>query len=503
MWARGMTSNRALLLVPWTAAFLLLQSMTSAFSLMKHDTSPLFTKSFQVHTLSTSNYEKMRKDSGTVWLVDYYAPWCPHCRHFAPEWERVASFYAKTDKVQVGAVDCTKNSEICNNEKVFGYPGVKIHHVPADAEKVAMMPRGVRSSKSVIGWAERLMEEHGIKSGVDLADLAAQLTNFRNDADGEDGEVYNDQSLEVKYKRLHDAGMAALSTFQNGFFMGANVLEGERYEVALMWVEALAASFPMEKNRQVLAMLAETMKTSSHWNHADWKVLLSKWRQDASDKTFPANLFTSSEDTNWAFCKTYTCGLWTLFHSITVSEVKGNEQTVTQPLKPSRIMAAIRLYVKNFFGCEECREHFMLSNPEKIIDELAESDGKGPHAVIMWIWKMHNTVNKVLRKEQWPSKTACPICYVENGEPISLDPERLHEDEIVAYVTSAYGHDDEEIYAMDAAHNGTLVALWSSTQGFSAVMMVLGFFALLGVAYKTRRHRGLDRKVLMTRDHTA
>jgi thiol oxidase len=489
-------------------ALLLLPSHASGFSLMKHDTSPLFTKSFQVHSLTAASYDAVLRDSSTVWLVDYYAPWCPHCRHFAPEWERIANFYAKTDKVQVGAVDCTKNGEICNAEGIFGYPGVKIHHVPADADKAAMMPRGARSSKAVIGWAERLMEEHGIKSGVSVEDLTAQLKNFRNDVEGANGDggetTYSDQSLEVKYKRLHDAGIAVVSTFQNGFFVGANVLEGERYEAALIWVEALAASFPMEKNRDVLATLIESMRTSNHWNRADWKVLMNRWKEAAREKTFPINLFASSEDESWAFCKTYTCGLWTLFHSITVSEVKASEETATEPWRPSRTMAAIRLYVKHFFGCEECREHFMLSNPESIINELATKDSEGPHAVAFWIWKMHNTVNKVLKKEQWPSKTTCPICYVENGEPISLDPTRLHEDEIVAYVSSAYSHDDDEMYAMDAAYNGTLVALWSSMEGFNAMLLVLGLVALLGVAYKTRRHRTLSvKKVLYTRVHRA
>ncbi|KAL4095449.1 hypothetical protein PRIC1_008823 [Phytophthora ramorum] len=490
-------------LVLWA---LLLLSTVSAFSLMKHDTSPLFTKSFQVHSLSSQSYDAMLQDSNVVWLVDYYAPWCPHCRHFAPEWERVANFYTKTDKVKVGAVDCTKNSEICNKEGIFGYPGVKMHHVPADAEKGLMMPRGARNSKGVIGWAERLMEEHGVKSGINTEDVAAQLKALRSDgvaaADGEDGDaMLKDQSLEMKYKRLYDAGIAAVSTFQNGFFMGSNVLEGERYEAALMWVEALVAAFPLEKNREVLAVLAELMKTSNHWNHADWKILMSKWKEVAREKTFPVNLFASSEDKRWAYCKTYTCGLWTLFHSITVSDVK--KTSTVEPWKPSRVMVAIRLYVKNFFGCEECREHFMLSNPESIIDELAVSDSKGPHAVVMWIWKMHNTVNKVLKKEQWPSNRECPICYVENGEPTSLDPVRLHEDEIIAYVTSAYGHEEEDIYAMNAAHNGTLVALWSSMEGFSALAMVGGFFALLVFAYKTRRYRTPNRKVLLTRDHTA
>ncbi|RLN59896.1 hypothetical protein BBJ29_001907 [Phytophthora kernoviae] len=173
----------------------------SAFSLMRHDTSPLFTKSFQVHSLSTANYDVVLRDKNVVWLIDYYAPWCPHCRHFAPDWDKVANFYAATDRVKVGAVDCTKNQEICNQENINGFPGVKIHHVPADSEASIMMPRGIKNTRVVIGWAEKLMEEHGMKSGVSAEDIAAQLKLLRNDRvakDGAKGETvkYNDQALE-------------------------------------------------------------------------------------------------------------------------------------------------------------------------------------------------------------------------------------------------------------------------------------------------------------------
>ncbi|CAH0493188.1 unnamed protein product [Peronospora farinosa] len=483
------------------AALFVLVSTISGFSFANHDISPLFTKSFRIHSLNAQNYDKMLNDSNIVWLVDYYAPWCPHCRQFAPEWDQVANFYAKVDKVSVGAVDCTKDNEICNQEDIYGYPGVKLHHVPANSEKAWMMKRTFMTSKAVIEWAERLMDEHNVKSGVDIKELAVRLRNIRKEgiveADGDEGVlIYSDQSLEMKYKRLYDAGIAAVSTFQDGFFMGANVLEGERYEVALMWVEALAASFPLKKNRHVLATLADAMKTGNHWNLADWKELLSRWEEFASNKTFPVNLFASSEDKPWAFCKTYTCGLWTLFHIMTANEVTVTEESASEPWKPSKIMVAIRLYVKNFFGCEECRKHFLQSNPESVIDELAKSDAKGPHAVIMWIWEMHNTVNKVLKKEQWPSKRACPVCYVENGDPISLDPVRLHDDKIVSYVTSAYGYDEEEIDAMNVALTGKVFVVWSSMQSFNAMLMVLGLFVMLGVAYKTKKYRTFDRKAL-------
>lgn len=494
----------SLLRVAWTLC--VFAAGASGFSLMKHDTSPLFTKSFQVHSLSAANYDMALKDRNKVWLVDYYAPWCPHCRHFAPEWEKVANFYAGTDTVQVGAVDCTKNGDICNREGIRGYPGVKVHHVPADAEKAVLMPQGVKNARVVIGWVEKQLEEHGMKSGVSAEDIAAQLKLLRNDQvvrsalrAGE--KQYNDHSLEIKYRRLHDAGVAAVSTFRNGFFVGANVLEGERYDAALLWVEALATSFPLKKNRAALVMLAEAMKQSHRWDRGEWNGLLKKWQDTANERTFPLNLFRSSDDEGYAFCETYTCGLWTLFHSITLSNAKTT--AAGEPWKPSKTMAAIRLYVKHFFGCEECREHFMASNPESIVDELAQRDAEGPAAVSMWIWTMHNTVNKVLKKDQWPSKRDCPVCYVDDGEPISLDPTRLHEEEIVSYTASAYGYSEDDVYAMDAAYNGTIAALWSSMRGFSALVVLIVLSILLAVAFKTRKQRIITTKVIRARDHTA
>ncbi|CEG48596.1 protein disulfide-isomerase domain [Plasmopara halstedii] len=436
----------------------------------------------------------------------YYAPWCPHCRHFAPEWERVAAFYASTDKVQVGAVDCTKFRVICNNENINGYPGVKIHHVPADSKKASTMPRAT-TSKTVIDWLEKHMKEHGVDSGVNIKVVEAQLKNLKMDIiDGDETgkPTFNDHSIAMKSKRLHDAGVAAVSIFHNDFFTGSDVLEGDKYEVALMWVEAISATFPVKQNRLVLSSLVSMMKTSNHWYYADWKVMLDTWKEEGRYKTIPMDLFFLSSDRTLLFCKTYTCSLWTLFHSMTVTDAAVNStEAKTHLFMPSRVMAAIRLFVQNFFGCEECRENFLSSNPESLIAKLAVRDNEGPHAVIMRMWKMHNAINKAIDKKQWPSRIACPICYVKDGQSVSLEPERLHENEIVAYVVSAYGYDDEDIYAMGVAYNSTLATLWSSVDGFNAMMMITGFFVLLTVAYKTRRQRILDQNVYLTRDHMA
>lgn len=32
--------------------------------------------------------------SGRLWVVEFYAPWCPHCQHFAPIFSAAAEAFA-------------------------------------------------------------------------------------------------------------------------------------------------------------------------------------------------------------------------------------------------------------------------------------------------------------------------------------------------------------------------------------------------------------------------
>ncbi|XP_076846743.1 protein disulfide isomerase family A, member 7 [Brachyhypopomus gauderio] len=57
-------------------------------------------------------------------LVLFYAPWCGHCRRLEPEYERAATSLKGT--VPLVKVDCTANSETCEQFGVSGYPTLKI-----------------------------------------------------------------------------------------------------------------------------------------------------------------------------------------------------------------------------------------------------------------------------------------------------------------------------------------------------------------------------------------
>jgi len=66
------------------------------------------------------------KTSQGAWFVEFYAPWCGHCKQLAPTWSQLATEYkSKGNPVNVGAVDCTSEINLATTWGIAGYPTLK------------------------------------------------------------------------------------------------------------------------------------------------------------------------------------------------------------------------------------------------------------------------------------------------------------------------------------------------------------------------------------------
>lgn len=74
--------------------------------------------------LTASTFDEVVNGDKNV-FVEFYAPWCGHCKALAPEYEIVADAYAKESNVAIAKVDCTIEKDIASRFGVTGYPTLK------------------------------------------------------------------------------------------------------------------------------------------------------------------------------------------------------------------------------------------------------------------------------------------------------------------------------------------------------------------------------------------
>ena len=73
-----------------------------------------------VQTLTNDNADEILK-SGKDIMVEFYAPWCGHCKSLKPEYKRLADMFKDDSSVTIAAMDATANT-VPKEFDVKGYP---------------------------------------------------------------------------------------------------------------------------------------------------------------------------------------------------------------------------------------------------------------------------------------------------------------------------------------------------------------------------------------------
>ncbi|KAH0615445.1 hypothetical protein JD844_004683 [Phrynosoma platyrhinos] len=249
------------------------------------------------------------------------------------------------------------------------------------------------------------------------------------------------ENVDVKEWKDYDKSKLYMADLESGLHYLLRVelathktLEGTELKTFKNVVTLFAKLFP---GPQPMMKLLETLQV--------WLVSLplDKIPYDAvldllNNKMRIAGLFLTSR-IQWVGCqgsrpklRGYTCSFWKLFHVLTVEAALRPKALLSTEKKieymgswglhvipthkvncavgfednPRVVLEIMQKYVRDFFGCRACAQHF-----EEMARESLDSVNTLDEAVL-WLWEKHNVVNARLAV-QWPTVDICPACHDE------------------------------------------------------------------------------------------
>jgi len=144
-----------------------------------------------VLVLTKDTYDQAIADNENV-LVEFYAPWCGHCKALAPEYVKAAKILEeKGSSIKLAKVDATEENELAEKNEVRGYPTIKFYRSgkPIDYS-------GGRTADEIVAW---LLKKTGppaktLETAEDVtkftADPEVAVVGFFSSADSDNAKNY-------------------------------------------------------------------------------------------------------------------------------------------------------------------------------------------------------------------------------------------------------------------------------------------------------------------------
>uniref|UniRef100_F1L048 Sulfhydryl oxidase n=1 Tax=Ascaris suum TaxID=6253 RepID=F1L048_ASCSU len=197
------------------------------------------------------------------------------------------------------------------------------------------------------------------------------------------------------------------------------LIEGENMSALKLWIHMLKKYAPgTVPIRRLFYRLDEWLSQTSQVSAEQWIAKVDSVQSDLG-YPLPTNMTWIACRGSKPYLRGYSCGLWTLLHTITVEafRIEQNNPSFDAAVE---VIEPIHQFIYRYFSCEVCGKHFhnhVEKTDKSAIRRAADS--------IMWLWRAHNIVNKILAKsqsedpafpkQQFPPASICAPCHNSDG----------------------------------------------------------------------------------------
>lgn len=325
-------------------------------------------------------------------------------------------------EIKFYAISCVVHSAICKDFKIVGYPHIFAflpgQHTPV-LKGSAKMPHPFELMEKLGLYVDEdtKMRNNYVSESDSLTDRAISLMI--------QGKISHPRS---KRDTFHDAIMSFDFSMRN-LFTTHGPLSDAAAESLHQWLFLLRKAIPrqlVEIHRVIDGILD------------DFNVAI----KNEENMLAILNRFPRPENNEWSRSCTkgqsgmgYTCGLWELFHIVSIGITEWNSNTRGDRsigITAEDAGKVLRDFIDNFFQCDECRTNFLKAYDSCELDRCNRLKSifisKVWNEFPLWLFEMHNAVNLRLMREQaveekkvvteederkarWPSVLECPGCY--------------------------------------------------------------------------------------------
>merc|ERR1712014_94948 len=240
-----------------------------------------------VLVLTNDNFQEA-VDGNEFILVEFYAPWCGHCKALAPEYAKAAGILAEKDSpIKLAKVDATEESTVAEKFEVRGYPTLKFFK-----NGKAMEYGGGRTADTIVSWVEK-------KTGPPAKTLAS-VEDAKAYADGKSVGIIGEDAVFKEYG-VEGETVLLLKDFDDG---KAVLSEGITEEAVTKFVSSESLPLVIDFNHET-AQKIFSGEIKSHLlvfssakadNHADMVAMLKEIATANKGKMLFVTINTDEED---------------------------------------------------------------------------------------------------------------------------------------------------------------------------------------------------------------